>query len=155
VIWESDSAGLMTSEGNFFGLAIGNVDDDSEQEIVCCAYKGKVYVLDHENGNNYAATEVLDIGYKGYAVAIGDLDGVAGNEFVVVGNNQSSTEGTVHLFKYNSSESQYNRIAKSTEYLGCSAGSFSAIGIGDVDSDGANEIVIGSANMVTVLQYRP
>ena len=78
---------------SWFGIAIGDVDHDGNNELIAGNHDGEVYVLEW-NGPSYAEEWSEDIGSCAWGIAIGDADNDGYNEFVV-GNK----DGEVFVYK--------------------------------------------------------
>ncbi len=79
------------------------------------------------------------------SVAIGDVDGIPGNELVVSSYQVAPNPGELRLYRYDGG-------SWSNETIGTLTNGIEVMAIGDVDKDGVNEIVV--ANFSDVSMYK-
>jgi hypothetical protein len=129
-------------DGPLSPVAVGDVDDDGEDEIVMVSFKsnsgydeGVVHIFD---ARSHALEYREPLGIMDWmgvrSVAIGDVDGDGVTEYVVTTGNLYTGvirvyDGTTHALK--------------KESAGYDGNYFSALAVGDVDGDGSVEIVAG------------
>lgn len=120
-----------TDTGNR-GIAIGDVNNDGDNELLIGGVYGGVDVFDTSEWSSLFTT---DIGREASTIVVGDLTSDAGNEFAV-----GSNEGVVNVYN-----STFDNIW--SEDLGA----FShGLAIADCDNDGKTELVASVQGKVTV-----
>jgi K319-like protein/VCBS repeat protein len=146
VEWKS-----MHVDGPLSAVAVGDVDDDGEDEIVMISFEsdsgyaeGIIHIF---NARTHALEFQQKLGIMDWmgvrSVKIGDVDGDGRTEFVVTtGNIYDGVirvyDGATHALKRQSA--------------GYSGNFFTALAIGDVDGDGKTEIVAGQGREHTGAQ---
>ncbi|HZV81782.1 MAG TPA: FG-GAP-like repeat-containing protein [Geobacteraceae bacterium] len=136
-------------DGPLSAVAVGDVDDDGEDEIVMASFRsesgyaeGIIHIF---NARTHALEYQGKLGIRDWmgvhSVKIGDVDNDGRTEFVVATADLYDAviqvyDGTTHTLK-----------RQSAKYNGTY---FSALAIGDVDGDGQTEIVAGRGNYLFV-----
>jgi hypothetical protein len=149
-------------------MTIGDGDNDGRTELFTADYDGHIYKFSKGNAWNGQDIGMAPGGTENYthgwwspemhALAIGDGDNDGNNE--IYGANSNN-----HLYRFNYSGNSWNRTDMGTPYepLPIEAGAewgMWAIAIGDVDSDGKNEVYASSVfdeignNNGTLWQYK-
>ena len=129
-------------DGPLSATAVGDVDDDGEDEILMVSYEsdggygeGVIHIF---NARTHALEFSEKLGFQDWmgvrSVEMGDVDGDGKTEFVVTTGN--IYDGVIRV--YNGATHALKK--ESAAYYG---NFFSAIAIGDVDGDGRVEIVAG------------
>jgi hypothetical protein len=133
-------------------LAVGDIDGNGSPEVVLAS--GQVYAW-HNNGievrdgdgqgltvgqfSDFPSGTLLELS----AVTMANLDGLAGQEFIV---SERSPTSRVHVFRANGSE--LAGWPRSLGGLGGTTFNWAAPAVGDIDGDQAPEIVVNSLNGV-------
>ncbi len=101
--WPRETGGLIQSTP----LAV-DLDSDGRMEIIVPAFDDKLYVYKHD-GTSFSANwpKTMSFG-KGTisSVAVGDIDGQAGLEIVIVGNDSNYKNAKIKVYKGDSSAAQ-------------------------------------------------
>lgn len=124
---------LYGDGGNVIPAAVGDVDNDGQNEFLISVYDtGKIFMY-RWNGATYAKVHEQYFGGLYMSAAVGDMDRDGANELIVDGNGVSPL---VSVFDYDS--------ASQTFILAWSApkGNALQIAIGDPDNDGELEAVV-------------
>ncbi|KYQ58744.1 Integrin-alpha FG-GAP repeat-containing protein 2 [Trachymyrmex zeteki] len=136
------------------GLTIGDVDNDSDNELVVGTAEGELYIFK----GSELWQKITGLGLI-TSVAIGDIFNYGRNALVVI-----CGDGWTHIF-YNTGNSQNTEHADNTNEVNELSGKMECVHvqriptntkivlIADVDKDGANEMILGLTDRV-VRSYR-
>ncbi len=119
-----------------YGVAVNDVDDDGDNEIVVGA-DNRIASLEWNASETYEELNriYIDSNMQWYGIVVGDVDYDDVNE-VIAGN----VNGELHFFEWNSG------LGALAEEWNVDIGSNAwKIAFGDVDNDGTNEFVVGNA----------
>lgn len=155
--WDSDSSDFVLKwiepyDVLCFRVAVGDADNDGENELLIGTCDGSIRVLEYqgENAGGYifGGEKTID-SYENYCIdriRVKDADNDMDNEVIVGGNNSKIT-----IWKYNDSSGEYEQVFQSKD-LGGYTKDFD---IGDIDGDNKNEIVVAPAwtQTLRVLKY--
>ncbi|MFH1737311.1 MAG: FG-GAP-like repeat-containing protein [Actinomycetota bacterium] len=149
-----------------YGLAIGDVNADGKNEVVVAnqGYQNQssfnqdppysddnVSVFSSDADGNLTLIGILNNGEAtaGWDVAIGDvLDDSPGNEIVVVGHPLWPSGLTV-----NGRIAVFNLVDNSARVYDAGATDSKGVAVGDADADGKPDVVVLSANAVSVFSH--
>jgi hypothetical protein len=118
--------------GEVKDIEIGDIDGNGKKDVVACNNfngPGAVYAIDGITGLNIPNWPVVNVGEEYMDVAVGQLDGVGGMDVAAIGSGQPNS-----LFAYSST----GALLWSRNISG------RTLEIGDVNGDGANEVVAGT-----------
>ena len=146
--WNTQDIGFATppsgqSSTSMDGVAVGDGDNDGRIEVYGSAATGWVYRFSY-TGYDWERTDVGqgDSGPSGSdmaSIAIGDVNGDGQKEVY----GASWANATIYMFSYDAVAAKWNRTALVS--LGSKVNARSLC-IGDGNSDGANEIFVGTSN---------
>ncbi|HJM17209.1 MAG TPA: FG-GAP-like repeat-containing protein [Candidatus Poseidoniia archaeon] len=114
---ENDNLLHSLEGGSNYGVAMGNLDDDDNLEVVVGSGSGRIYVFDgntHENQWVSPALDKIPIG-----IAIGDVDNDGNNDIVVATGNPGEPKddegngGEGYLYVFERSGSDFTQAFKS------------------------------------------
>ena len=114
---ENDNLLHSLEGGSNYGVAMGNLDDDDNLEVVVGSGSGRIYVFDgntHENQWVSPALDKIPIG-----IAIGDVDSDGNNDIVVATGNPGEPKddegngGEGYLYVFERSGSDFTQAFKS------------------------------------------
>ncbi len=147
----------LSSDTRFYGVAIGNVDNETDMEVVVTGY-GKVFGVEEQGlvivtSWNTTAMKIKATMYwplelnetKFFGLAIGDVDNDGTNEIVTVGYRNSTSlsgqgfHGAITI--WNVTEGTLT-LEKSYEWITGTETVWEAVAIEDVDGDNTLEIII-------------
>jgi hypothetical protein len=148
-------------ENIILSIDIGNVDDDPQNEVVLAMSDiGATIVCEYLGNNSWAdevMTESIGVCNINYAkVRDADTDGL--NEIVSGGSPRildGEACGDLVVWKYDGIGSYFNEFQDAPQREGFILG----VDVGDVDGDGQNEVVIGTAsadvdlNRIYIFEY--
>ncbi len=129
-------------------VAAGDLEGTGNDNIVVTDYKRSIKVYPKDNGD--PASYSLPEGYSHADAAVGDIDNDGKAEIIVAAENQSQPRRVVKVFSYVENSLQ----ERSTLFTEDKEGRFS-IALGDVNDDGALELLIADANSVRALSQGP
>lgn len=137
------------SDGNMFGghawtgihdLKIGDVDDDSEVEIIVATdrlYDGALYII---NGSSYVLEQsyLYDDGSPLYSLALADVDNDGQTEIIAGADKEHTGSPGVYVYVINgqTGEVEWHSISLTGGWSGVYD-----VAVGDIDNDGTLEIV--------------
>jgi len=162
VLWENQSGGWVEAWNSLdighdvMDFAVGNVDGDSDNEIVIsltgtsyppeAAGGGYIMVWENQSGGYVNTWNSSETNYTAWAVVIGDADNDGNNEIL---KSASGLSKEAELFKWNGST--YERIWSG--YVDTTSGL--SVAIGDIDGDNDNEMLTaGIDNTIFVWEHQ-
>lgn len=134
-------AGMAIGGANAYGwngrLAMGDVDGDGDTDVLAAMEQARRLYLNETSVNPFAGTAAATGTPSGTtrSMAAGDVDG-DGDLDVVVGNSSSK-----YLYLNNGTATPFNGVAAVS--IGLDSDATYAIGLADIDGDGALDVVAG------------
>jgi len=135
-----DSCWSMTVSEAIHDLAIGDCDNDGENELIISYryYQRKIEIYERVSACDYQLSKTISTGRDMGDVIIADCDGNGSNEIVITANVWGTD---VRIYRYQSSD--YQLIWSYTFDSGAPYTLNADVTVGDADNDGYNEIVVG------------
>lgn len=121
------------------GLAVGDGNNDGENEIYTTTYSGGIYQFKWD-GTTFQKTLVYNEGHELTRLCVGDGDNTGTKELYVADYGIMIPPTGGHLFKYEWDESTWLRTDIGEITAGGIIGSVNGVCIGDGDNDGLNEV---------------
>ena len=116
---ENDNLLYSLEGGSNYGVAMGNLDDDDNLEVVVGSGSGRIYVFDGSTYENQWVSPALDKIPIG--IAIGDVDNDGNNDIVVTTGNPGEPKddegngGEGYLYVFERSGSDFTQAFKSSD----------------------------------------
>ena len=135
--------GHTTYKYFFMDVAVGDVDNDGETEIVCAGYnnndQGLLYIYRWDgstlSGEAYDSIAIDSYSVEASRVAVGDVDSDGECEIVVAGR-LPGTGGFIRVYRWDGS----TLTTEHTDTYTAGERSLYGLDVGDVDDDGQTEI---------------
>lgn len=144
------AVGDLDREPDLEAVAPGHCREERElegQKLVQIRFFLNAYKIDHKNWwktTYYDPTQCVweKENYSFTEIAVSDIDGYPGNEIVL------ATAHSLSVFRYDPSLGEIRLVATQTSFLEDAQALFRSVVIGDIDNDGASEI-LATANEIT------
>ncbi len=149
------------------GLAVGDGNNDGENEVYTTTYSGGIYQYKWIN-DSWQRTLVYDEGHELTRVAVGDGDNNGTTEIYVADYGDPGPPPTGgHVFMYEWDGIAWIRTDIGEISIGTEIGSVNDVAVGDVDGDGDQEVycsmgshvfmcsIVETAVTVTLTPYNP
>lgn len=144
---------------NLYGdhVAVGDLDADKKPDIVVSSHKNSNFsfaFLNRGDGESYLPVATPEFPYLGYVfgVAVGDLDGKAGDEALLgafqnvrLGSGGKPMNGVI-IYGFSRKGEEVTATRQVVAVDGQDLNAYSAAGIADLDGDGRNDLLIGRRN---------
>ena len=140
-------------ESNISGFAIDDFDQDGKTELVVSSGPGNIFVIENKDENEYSIVDQFPFPIPNtyMQAATKDIDGNGKPEFWIGG--QDFEEGiTVYQCYEADGDNSYQVVARiELRYSNSFAANY--IQAVDIDSDGKEELIISSGNIILVLKF--
>lgn len=133
---------IVASSRDFTSIAIGDADNDGENEIVVSVFQSLRRVMMYEWNGSTSAWDESEIANHSmatfYGVDVGDANNDGSNEVVVVMGGIAPLENETRLYRWDG-------LTWIQENITDTPNEGRVVAIGDADGDGENEVITGGA----------